>query len=377
MLFSQIIGHDEIKRKLIQSVKENRVSHAQLFLGQGGFGTLPLALAYAQYINCENKGEHDSCGHCHSCLQFEKFMHPDLHFVIPTNTTKKKKEKGTINFLEEWREYLTQCGCYAEEQEWLDFIEIENKLGIIAIEEAQSIIHDLSFKAYEAEYRVVVIWMAERINEVAANTLLKIIEEPPEKTIFLLVADNQENILQTIRSRTVLVKIPRIGDDEIRQALTDKTKCSIGDAEKAVALANGNWKKALNVINESYSDTIQFDLFTRWMRLCFKAALGDIIDFADKDFKPLGRDKQMKFFRYALNIIRNSLLINNNLAEKTYLPEDEMKFAKNFSPFINDKNYIEIAAMFEESISQIERNINASLVFMDNSFKMTKLLRLK
>lgn len=377
MRFSDIIGQDDLKAKLIQSVRDNRVSHAQLFLSQQGYGALPLALAFAQYINCKNRSETDSCGTCPSCLKYQKLIHPDLHFIIPTNTTKAKTEKGTANFLEEWRNYIDQTKGYVDEPSWYDFIGIENKQGTIAVEEAQTLIHALSLKACEAEYRVAVIWMAERITEITANTLLKIIEEPPEKTVFILLAENQEDILPTIRSRAVLVKIPKIEEQVIVQKLIEKQGLSHDEASKIAHIADGNWKKAIDIINNTENDKQYFELFKTWMRLCFKAAVGNVIDFIDKEIKTLGRDRQKYFLGYCLNVVHNSLLLNNKTNELVLLSDEELQFMNNFSPFVNKKNYVQLANLFEESIRQIERNINASVSFLDDSCKIMKLLRMK
>lgn len=378
MLFADVIGHEDLKKRLIQSVKESRVSHAQLFLGPEGSGKMPLALAYAQYINCTNRSESDSCGVCPSCRKYMSLTHPDLHFVFPTATTKKvDKNPESDLFITEWREYLAECQCYTDLSDWFNKLSIENKQGIINVRDAATIMRKLSFKAYESEYKVAIIWMAEKLNMQSANKLLKLIEEPPEKTLFILIAEHQEEILTTIRSRCVMMKVPKLGLQETQQALVERVGCTEQEAYDAATLADGNWLLAQRYAKDSEDEKFYAETFQKWMRYCFKGALPELIDFVANDIKPLGREKQKEFLEYGLNIFHNSLLFNNNMPDDVMLPTDEKNFTKNFAPFINIRNVVNICELFEESINQIERNANASIVFMDDSCKMSKLLRIK
>ena len=378
MLFSEIIGHEDLKKRLIQSVRESRVSHAQLFLGPEGSGKLPLALAYAQYINCTNRSETDSCGVCPSCRKFMSLTHPDLHFVFPTATNKDVKQNPESDlFISNWRSYLFDCQCYADLSDWFNKLDIENKQGVINVRDAATILRKLSFKAYESEYKIAIIWMAEKLNVQCANKLLKLIEEPPEKTLFILIAENQEELLTTIRSRCMLVKVPKIPMPEVQDALVQKFACSTQEAYDAAALADGNWLMAQHFVKDKEDEKLYANVFQKWMRYCFKGAVPELIDLVANDIKPLGREKQKEFLEYGLNIFHNSLLFNNNMSDDVLLPADEKNFTKNFAPFINIKNVEQICGIFEESINQIERNGNASIIFTDNSFKITKLLRVK
>ena len=354
MLFSQIIGHEDIKKKLIQSVKENRIAHAQLFLGPEGTGKLALAIAYAQYINCTNKRENDSCGECPSCKKFNALAHPDLHFIFPSTTNKNvKKDPESDLFLTEWREYLTSCDCYASLPNWYNALDIENKQGLINVRDASTIIRKLNLKSYEAEYKVVIIWMAERLNTEASNRLLKLVEEPPEKTLFILVSENQEELLMTIRSRTVLMKIPKLTYNDISEALVKKFNCNAENAHNAAVLSNGNWILATNYVGNQDEEKIYFTFFQKWMRYCFKFNAPELIDFIANDIKSLGREKQKEFLAYGLNLFHNALFINNGLINNVLLPEDEKAFLKNFAPFISNNNIDLITELFEESIKQI------------------------
>ena len=378
MLFSEIVGHDDLKKRLIQSVNENRVAHAQLFVGTEGSGKMALAIAYAQYINCQNRTESDSCGVCPSCKKYMSLSHPDLHFIFPTATNKSvKKDPESDLFLAEWREYFSDCQGYVNLSEWFDKLDIENKQGIINVRDASTVIRKLSFKSYESEYKVVILWMPEKLNVFSANKLLKLIEEPPEKTLFLLVAENQEEVLSTIRSRCVLVKVPRLDTAVIKDALVEKCGCSEQLALDAATMSNGSWPLAKRFSNDIDNEMFYADTFRKWMRYCFKGAVPELIDFVANEIKGLGREKQKALLEYGLNIFHCSLLINNNISSAVMLTSAEKTFAQNFAPYINMKNVTQICALFEESINQIVRNANAQLVFMDDSFKMSKLLRLR
>lgn len=378
MLFSQIIGHEDIKKKLIQSVRDNRVAHAQLFLGPEGTGKLALAIAYAQYINCANRGENDSCGVCPSCKKFNSLVHPDLHFIFPSTTNKTiKKEPESDLFLTEWREYLRQCECYVRLSDWYSALEVENKQGAINVRDAATIIRKLNLKTYEAEYKIAIIWMAEKLNIQAANKLLKLLEEPPEKTIFILISENQDELLSTISSRTQMVKIPKISIEEVKTALKQKYNCDANLIDNAAVMSNGNWLLANYYIDNQDDEKLYFRCFQKWMRYCFKFSAPEIIDFIANDIKPLGRERQKEFLAYGLNIFHNALFFNNNLRDISLLPEDEKAFLNNFAPFISNNNIDLITELFEESINQIERNANAQLVFLDDSFKIFNYFKMK
>ena len=377
MQFKDIVGQEEVKRKLILSVQENRVPHAQLFLGPAGNGKLPLALAYAQYILCPHRTATDSCGVCPSCQKISKLTHPDLHFVVPSTTTKSVKSNPESDlFMTEWREYVAQKEGYVDASSWYEFLEVENKQGYISVRDAATLLRKLSFKAYEGEYKIAIIWMAEKMRVDTANKLLKLLEEPPEKTLFILIAEDQEELLATIRSRTSLVKVPRIEQDTIKHALMQRLGCTEQQASDAAIVADGSWIKAIELVKDAEDQKYYFHTFQQWMRLCFKAAVSELIDFAN-NIKSIGRERQKQLLDYGLNIVRNSLLFNNNLASLVMLPEEEKKFNSGFAPFVKPANILQIADLLEEASRQIERNGYAPLVFLDVSFKMTKLLRMK
>ena len=346
-------------------------------LGPAGSGKLPLALAYAQYILCPNRTETDSCGVCPTCQKMQKLVHPDLHFVVPTATTKKIKSNPESDlFMEEWREYVIENKGYVDTSSWYTFLDVENKQGYMSVRDAASLLRKLSMKSYEGEYKIAIIWMAEKMRVDTANKLLKLLEEPPEKTVFLLIAEDAEELLATIKSRTVLVKIPAIETNALEKALVERMSCQPNQAHDAAIISEGNWITACHSVQDSEEHKFFFTTFQQWMRLCFKAAYSELIDFSN-NVKTLGREKQKELLEYGLRIIRNSLLFNNNLAEIVMLPNDEKTFNSKFAPFVNPANLEQIAELFEEAMRQIERNGYAPLIFTDVSFKMVGLLKKK
>ena len=378
MLFSQIIGQEDVKKNLIQSVRESRVAHAQLFLGPEGTGSLALAIAYAQYINCTNRSDNDSCGVCPSCKKFNSLVHPDLHFVFPNAATKNVKSNTESDMLlSEWRDFIGSTEAYGSLQDWYKALDIENKQGIINVRDAATIMRKLNLKAYEAEYKVAIIWMAEKLNTQAANKLLKLLEEPPEKTVFLLVSENQEELLATVRSRTLLMKVPKLTVEEIQSALMNKFDCDFSTAHNAALISDGNWILASHYLTDSENEKIYFRCFQKWMRYCFRFSAPELIDFIANDIKPLGREKQKDFLAYGLNVFHNAILYNNGLRNNVLLPEEELAFINNFAPFVSNNNIELITALFEESINQIERNGNASLIFLDDSYKIFNYFKMK
>lgn len=377
MLFRQIIGQDALKQKLIQSVTESRVSHAQMFLGPPGSGKLALALAYATYINCTSRTADDSCGTCPSCIKMDRLIHPDLHAIFPTTTTKKVKSNPESGlFMEEWRQFVLQEGGYTNLNDWYEFLGVENKQGTIFTRDANELIRKLGFKAYEAEYKIAIIWMAEKINIQAANKLLKLLEEPPAKTLFLLIAEEQEEILPTVRSRTYLVKVPRIADQDVLKALTERYQCREAEVREAAMLSEGNWLEALRLQENNEEEKYYFRTFQQWMRLCFKSAIPELTDFT-ANIATIGREKQKALLHYGLHVFRNGLLVNSRLHEMLRLTDEEKEFNLKFAPFVQAINIEQMIRLMEEGINHIERNAHAGILLTDISLKMVKLLRMK
>ncbi|PID89716.1 MAG: DNA polymerase III subunit delta [Bacteroidia bacterium] len=376
MRFSAIIGQNAAKQRLITSVENNRISHAQLFLGPEGCGKLALAIAYAQYISCENRTANDSCGQCSSCSKYEKLIHPDLHFVFPVIKSPKFKNPISDNFLAEWRSFILGSS-FHRYNDWLNNLDAANKQGGIFAHESAEIIRKLNFKTYEAEYKIMIIWLPEKMNVVAANKLLKMIEEPPPKTLFLLVGASTEDLLVTILSRTQLIKIPKLSDEAVGKAIQQEFKVSDEELSYIVRSANGDYIKAKECVNESAEAAGNFELFTRIMRLCYGYKVIDAMEWVEELAKN-GREKQKNFLSYGLRMLRENFVMNqaeNQSKEINYLTKKEREFSKKFSKFINERNIFQLSYEFNRAHYHIERNANNKLVLFDLSLNMMKLLR--
>ena len=382
MLFSEVLGQKHIKNHLTTSVDAGRIAHAQLFVGPEGSGTLPMALAYAQYILCnnsngENTGGNDSCN-----IKFKNFSHPDLHFAFPVTTSDKVKSKPVSSFyLEEWRQLLDQQP-YGNLFDWYKLLGVDNKQGQIGVEEALQIVKSLALKPYEGGYKVMIIWMAEKMNTASANKLLKLIEEPPEKTIFILIAEDEEQIINTIKSRCQILHFPPLAEEAICEALVKNYQIEQSEAIKIAHQSNGNYNKACDLIYHD-SEDIQFEKwFVFWIRAAFKArgnksAIHDLISWSEEIAKT-GRETQKKFLNFCLNYFRQALLLNYKADELVYLePKSEDFKLSKFAPFVHDSNILEISDELQDAIYHIERNGNSKIVLTDLSIKLTRLLHKK
>lgn len=377
MKFSDITGQEAIKDRLRRSVRENRVSHAQLFLGPEGSGKLAMALAYAQYVNCAKRIGDDSCGLCPSCIKYEKLAHPDLHFIFPVATTKEVDKKPMSNlFLHHWRQLVIQSKGSVGLQDWYQKIGLENKQGVINTDDCNEIVRMLSYKSYESEYKVMVIWMVEKLYHSAAPKILKILEEPPDKTLFILISEQQDLILPTILSRTQLVKFARLSDDEIVQAVILRKACQPEEANQIKYLADGNLNAAIKILETGENDQVNFEMFRTWMRMCFKKDIREIHKFTT-EFTALGREKQKSLLGYGLKVTRFCILNRFGANGHIRAEGDELKFIRDFTPFINQSNASILSEAFNTAISHIERNGNASIIYMDISLSLTKWLKMK
>jgi DNA polymerase-3 subunit delta' len=375
MFFRDVIGQEEIKKKLIQTVKDNRISHAQLFSGPEGSGSLALALAYAQYISCENKKEEDSCGICPSCNKYMKYIHPDLHFVFPVNKTEDvtKNEPVSDDFIFKWREMLLE-NPYPTLFQWYERIGIENKQGIINTRESSEIIRKLNLKTFESDYKVMIIWLPEKMHPSAANKLLKIIEEPFGNTIFLLITEAPEQIIPTILSRTQILKIPGIQEESLLEALRQQFQLPAEELQNAARLSEGSYNKAIEYIQRSEETELNFDRFTNIMRLTYSRDFKGILDWVE-EMATTGREKQKNFLIYALRLVRENYLMNIGNKKLVRLSEKEKEFSEKFSAFIQHKNAPQMAEEFNKACIHIEANAYDRIVFLDLALKLVKLIR--
>lgn len=382
MKFSDIVGQNHLKNHLVNSVQKGRIPHAQLFIGPEGSGTLSMALAYAQYIICNNKGSENEGGSAACNLKFDHLQHPDLHFVYPVATNDSiKSHPISDDFLSTWIDFLKETP-YGSVNDWYEAIGIQKKQGNISVHEAASILKKLILKPFEGGYKVMIIWMAEKMNTEAANKLLKLLEEPTDKTVFILIAEDEKAILQTILSRCQILHFNALNEQEIVQGLIEKESCDEVDAYSIAKQAQGNYNKALklryNITNEYPFD----EWFVTWVRAAFRAnknarVVSDLIKWSD-EIAAIGREKQKLFLNHCMELFRQALLLNYSTAELVYMePKVENFKLKNFAPFVNEHNILEIYQEIEDATYHIERNGNAKMIFTDLSIKLTRLIHKK
>ena len=374
MLFSEVLGHKALKERLIRTVSEERIHHAQMFVGPPGSGKLALALAYARYISCKQPSESDACGRCPSCQKYSKLAHPDLHFVFPVMTNKRvTKNPVSDDFIETWREKIGQ-NPYISENQWYEAIGAENKQGYISRRESSNILGKLSLKSYESEYKIMIIWLPEKMNRSSANTLLKMIEEPPSKTLFLMVAENTEMILPTILSRAQKIQVPPLDAESVREGLLNLFPDDPGLVDDVVRRSSGNFSTALQLLQNEEMDRLHFDQFTDFMRKCYKREIIALSDWVES-IAGLGRERIKLYLEYGLRMVRENFMLHLKQPQITYLTRKEADFSQNFSAFIHPGNAFEIAAEFQEAIRHIEANGYPRLVLMDLSVKTILLLK--
>lgn len=378
MRFADIIGQESLKRHLAESVDKGRISHAQLFSGAAGVGTLPLAIAYAQYLNCTSRHDGDSCGECPSCRQIAEAAHPDLHFVFPVNKQGKKSGEVVLSgeFMPLWREMLEESGGYFTPQQWYDRLDLGKTLkGLITAREADEIIRRLQFKSFESEYKIMIIWQPEAMNEDAANKILKILEEPWEKTVFLLVSERPDLLLPTILSRVQEVAVPRLtiedlmpmgrGDEQQRRNMA---RLAAGNLIEMRALAGGE------------QDAIKaesFELFCRLMRLSYNDKHLELMEWAD-EVAQLTREQQRALLRHTARLLRESYMLHAGLGSISYLWGAEADFCNKFAPFIGNQNVEFILDQIETAMRQVSQNGNARIIFTHFALAVSKTInRLK
>jgi len=384
MLFSEIIGQQEIKKRFIRTVSEQRIPHAQLLRGTEGVGKLALAIAYAQYICCENRTATDSCGVCPSCVKYKKLAHPDLHFVFPVIKPAGRQTVVCDDFIADFRK-MVLGKMYFSVNEWFAEISDDAKQGLIYSNESEEIIRKLSLKTYESDYKIMIIWLPEKMHETCANKLLKILEEPPEKTVFLLVSNEPDKLITTILSRTQHVHIPRLSENEISSALlrNNNLEIELDDAQYAAHIANGSYLTALSVLNEGDENKQNLERFIMIMRLAWQvgnkkdhASLKTLRKWSDEmALASMGRERQKNFLSYAQRMTRENFIRNLQQPELNYQTAQEANFSYKFSPFINERNVEDLMAEFALAERQIEQNVNAKMIFFDLVLKVIMLLK--
>ncbi len=382
MLFSEILGQEHLKSHLVKSADNGRISHAQLFVGPEGCGTLPMAIAYARYILCRNKNKENEGGNESCNLKFKNFSHPDLHFAFPVAATDKVKSHPVSNhFMAEWRQLLAEQP-YGNLFDWYKLLDIENKQGQIGVDEAQDIVKALSLKSYEGGYKVMIIWMAEKMNIAASNKLLKLIEEPPNKTVFILIAEDEGQIINTIRSRCQVLHFPRLAESVIRDALIKNFDLDEPTATTIAHQSDGNYNKACDLVYRD-SEDLEFEAwFVSLMRGAFKAqrdksAIHNLLKWSEEMAKT-GRETQKKFLLFCLDFFRQAMLLNYEVPQLVYVaPKTENFKLENFAPYVHGDNILQICEELQSAIYEIERNGNSKIIFTDLSIKLTRQIYLK
>ncbi|MFA7445100.1 MAG: DNA polymerase III subunit delta' [Flavobacteriaceae bacterium] len=374
MKFQDVLGQEYLKNHLIKTTDRGRIPHAQLFAGEAGSGTLPMAIAYARYVLCGN--DNAACN-----LKFDALSHPDLHFIYPTVTTEDVKSKPkSVDFLPLWREFIKE-NPYGSLFDWYKKLGYLNKQGEIRVDDAQETLKTLALKSYEGGYKVLIIWNADKMNIATSNKLLKIIEEPPAKTLFILISENEQNIIQTIRSRCQVLHFGALSQQTIVDALVSKHQTEENKAQKIAYQAQGSYTKAIEILNDD--NEFPFDQwFVSWVRTAFRAKgnPGSILGLItwSETIAALGKETQKKFLLYCIEIFRQAMLLNYQTKKLVYLEPDVENFTlEKFAPFVNGNNIQEIYKELSDAVYHIERNGNAKLILTDLSIKLTRLIHKK
>jgi DNA polymerase III subunit delta' len=372
MFFNQIVGQHQNKEKMRHMLQDGRVAHALMFTGPEGSGNLPAAFAFVQYLFCQNKNNGDSCGICSSCLKVSKLIHPDLHLVFPIATSKMVKTSDHL--LVDFREaFLAQP--YLSLNEWFNYFDAENKQPIIPKDESDNILKKLSYTSYEGSYKVMIIWQPEKMNATSANKLLKILEEPPEQTLFILVCHHPDQLLATIISRVQQLIFNKPTTDEIKEALIKNHACSEQIARQAALLSDGNYREAELLIDEQENPTAFFEKFRDFMRIAVRFDAPKAVVWIEENSR-VGREKQKQFIQYGLEIMRDCLMYSSDTMNLIKHSGDEIDFISKFSSYVHRRNYIKIIEELNSSYYHIERNANPKILFMDLMFKMNEYLNI-
>jgi len=375
MLFRDIPGQEVIAGKLRSTVHENRVSHAQLFAGREGCGSLAMAFAYARYITCTNRTPDDSCGVCPSCVKHSRLIHPDMHFVFPVFRTKKFSDPVCDNFLPEWRA-LNSSKPFISLTDWLRAIDVENSQAIIYAAEASEILRKLSLKTYEAEYKTMFIWLPEKMHHTAANKLLKLIEEPPDKTLFLLVSEEPDRIIPTILSRCQMIRFRGVDDASLATFLALRFNLQADRANEIAHISGGNIVRALNLVSDDDPSAGHLETFRVLMRHAWKRDIAALSEWAESTASS-GREAQKDFLEYCLELLRGNFVINarGGNSEITFMTRAEADFSEKFHPFINGNNIDRLYEEFNKAHHHIESNGNAKIIFLDLSLLVARLIK--
>lgn len=379
MRFSEVIGQEEAKKRLKGMVADDRLPHAMMLCGPEGSGKMALALAFASYLLCERRSDaDDSCGQCRQCTMLRKWAHPDLHFTFPTiklPSMSPEHKPVSDDFAAQWRQLLAS-GPYFSLNQWMEAIGAENQQAIITAGESDELSRKLSIKSSQGGYKVSLIWLPERMNAECANKLLKLIEEPPSQTVFIMVCEEPDKLLDTIRSRTQRIDIKRIDDASIRQALMERRGLDADTATRITRIANGSWLKAVGALDADNENEQFLMMFQKLMRLAYSRKVKELKQWSEA-MQTMGREKQKRFLAYFLRLVRENFAYNFMQPELNYMTQQEEDFARNFARFVNEKNVLQMNELGNRAIRDISQNANAKIVFFDMAMQMIVLLLAK
>ena len=366
--FRDVVGQEEVKQLLMSSVRGGKMPHALLLTGAEGSGKLPLALALARYLLCQNRSADDACGTCPSCRMMDRLAHPDLHFVFPIVRKKAGKDSVCDDYLPQWREMLERSA-YVGLPQWMEKMDAGNQQPQIYVRESDEIQRKLSLKSSQGGYKVMVIWLPEKMNVECANKLLKLLEEPPAKTVFLLVSEQPDMLLATIVSRTQRITLHPLADEEIGRFLRERCGLMEEDARDIARRSSGSLLKALENIQLSEENQLCFELFVNLMRTAYRRDIRALKAWSEQ-VAGMGRERQKNLLEYCQRMVRESFVTNFHRPEMVYMNPGEEQFAVRFSPFINERNIFPIMALLEEAQVHVEQNVNPKMVFFDMALRM-------
>ena len=382
MFFNDITGHDAVKDNLRSMLRGGRLPHALLLTSNPGVGALPLAMAFAQYVLCRDRTETDSCGVCGDCYKMERLEHPDCHCIFPVNSSKLARTTGRSDekpvsdqFIHLWREAVAATGGYISQEQWYQAIDIENKQGIINKNEANELLRKMSFKSFGGGYKVAVVWLPELMNDAAANTLLKLIEEPAPQTLFLFASENPDRIIPTIRSRTQVVNLADLSPEVIERNLVERLGTEAGEAASAARAAGGSWGRALSIAGREEGEPSQEDYqrFSELMRLCYGSKYLDLFEWAAQ-MASAGREAQKRFCVNSISMIRDCYMLNIGMDDITYMTAEREKFCRNFAPYVSHVSTEQLVEEFQLLLRQVIQNGNPKILFTHFALTVCKII---
>lgn len=375
MRFDEVIGQKEVTDRLLQMVQEERLPHALMLCGSSGSGKMALALALASFLLTDANKQLTSTQRQQADAMLNKWEHPDLHFsypvIRPTGTSPEHKMTSS-DFGRQWHEMLKK-GAYFSMDQWLTMMDANNQQAVIGVGESDELIRKLSLKSSQGGYKVSIIWLPERMNQECANKLLKLLEEPPSQTVFVMVCEAPEHLLETIRSRVQRIDVKKIDEEDIKRALVERRGIDEATAQRVARVAGGNWLKALGELDADNENRAFFDMFVLLMRLAYKRDIHDLRRWSD-NVAGYGREKQKRMLTYFMRLVRENFMYNFGMPELVYMTQEEEEFARNFARFINETNVVEISGLLQRCIRDISQNANGKIVFFDLCLKMIVLL---